>query len=97
MIAGIFSSPILSRMGLFLWVDSWVRFGYLSGPFLNGTRVKRIGLTTLLWIKCVFGVCGELWLVLVVPGLHFGLSVGIFGSWKMVESKNEWKNVDKTW
>jgi hypothetical protein len=61
-IAGIFSSPILSRMGLFSFADTPVLFSNCAlKPVLMGRKVNRCGRTTSLWIKRVFGICGELW------------------------------------
>jgi hypothetical protein len=88
-------SPILSRMGLFslcsipdFWLE--VSLGVLS----ERTKVNRRGSTTLLWIKRVFGVCGELWLISGCSWFRLGLSLGIFGKLQDDEGGN-W--MGKTW
>jgi hypothetical protein len=61
-IAGIFLSPILSRMGLFSFAETAVSFLCLRlEPLLTERKVNRCGRTTSLWIKRVFCICGELW------------------------------------
>jgi hypothetical protein len=42
-------------------------------------KVKSRGLTTLLWISLIFGICGELWLIFGFYGLDFALLPWIFG------------------
>jgi hypothetical protein len=79
-------SPILSRMGLFFCCG---RFFKNPTPFDEGMRcyfgeieVKSSGPTTLLWEKCVFGICGELWLSFRSFGVWSRVIGGVSRSWK---------------
>jgi len=72
-----------------------------GGCFSRQGKVNSGGQTTLLWIKQVFGVCGELWLISCRFGFCSGLPAAILGSFMMGEAKT-WpekrgENVVKTW
>jgi hypothetical protein len=71
-----------------------------SYPGLTSTSLKGIpakskvnsgGWTTLLWIKRVFGVCGELWLVSRLLGFDCDLSRDVFRDWGRWRRKNGWE------
>jgi hypothetical protein len=70
-------------MGLFSFYPTMpFPLGFGSGVVAGEAEVNSGGWTTLLWIKQVFGVCGELWLVFRFFDFHCGLSVDGFGSSK---------------
>ena len=42
---------------------------FIPHPLPSQAKVKRRGPTTFLWIKLIFGICGELWLIFGFCGL----------------------------
>ena len=92
MIAGIFLAPSFRGWGFFLFALT-MPFPSASGSGVvaDEAEVNSGGWTTLLWIKQVFGVCGELWLVFRFFEFHCGLSVDGFRSSKTMNAEIEWE------
>jgi hypothetical protein len=97
-IAGIFLKPHPFEDGAFFFRHYSMRTADPGGGcFSRQGKVNSGGQTTLLWIKQVFGVCGELWLISCRFGFCSGLPAAILGSFMMVKRKPGRKNVVKTW
>jgi hypothetical protein len=71
--------------------------GEVGRVFPEVIEVNTRGRTNWLWIKPVFGVCGELWLVSGYSGVYLGFLSGFLGSECEKRGFCDYKNVDKTW
>jgi hypothetical protein len=80
-------------MGLFSFCPDCAISLSASGQGLLPARLKSIAVDgpLCLWIKRVFGVCGELWLVFRFFEFHCGLSVDGFRSSKTMNAEIEWE------
>ena len=92
MIAGIFSKPHPFEDGAFCFWAGWflradVCFGRAAICWWVSHGVAKVngcGRTTWLWIKEVFGFCGELWLISGCSWVDFGVDAGFAGDLGMI-------------